>query len=845
MTVHHNDSSKTPVKPMTLPTETKQDNKNASKSPKKEFVDYPHCNSCDPLTATFKRVVINGLSRDENNPYDLFHALALSVKEQMMHDWRRTRFQDTQAQRKQVAYLSLEFLMGRALGNTLLNLGLTEEAEQVVQEYRVNLAQLETLEHDAGLGNGGLGRLAACFLDSCACMDLPVTGYGIRYEYGMFTQKIVNGYQVEQADRWLKGGHPWDVIASNHNVLVPFYGRSEVHIDHEGRHHHAWVDTQDVIAVAYDVPVPGYRNNRVNTLRLWKAQATEGFDLEEFNQGDYTEAVAHKNLAEQITMVLYPNDSSENGKELRLRQQYFLSSASLQDILNTWVKNYGVNFTDFARLNVMQLNDTHPAIAVPELMRLLMDHYDLGWNEAWQITSGCMAYTNHTLLPEALECWPVRMFEVILPRILDIIYEINARYLNLVAHHWPGEADKLTQMSIIDNHGEPSIRMAYLAIVASFSVNGVAGLHTQLLKSGLFQHFYALWPEKFNNKTNGVTPRRWLSFSNPRLSKLLDQRLGGKWIEDLTLLKGLKDFLNDDAFLQQWREIKQQNKVDLAQLIREECGVDFAPEMLFDVQVKRIHEYKRQLLNILHVIYLYQQVLKGNVDNMVPRCVLIAGKAAPGYAMAKLIVKLANNVAEMVNSEPLMRPYLRFAFLPNYNVTAMEKICPAADLSEQISTAGKEASGTGNMKFMMNGALTIGTLDGANIEILNAVGDDAFFLFGMNAEEVAHLRSHYQPQEFIERSPELFEVLNLLKSGHFNLLEPGIFDPIIHAIESCDEPWMTAADFESFRLAQQAVSRTYLDKTRWTQLSIRNTANSGGFSSDATIAAYRDDIWHV
>ncbi|WP_298768195.1 glycogen/starch/alpha-glucan phosphorylase [uncultured Shewanella sp.] len=846
MTVHHNDLNNESMNSMTSPARSKQEDKSVNEqSLGGEFVDYPHCNSCDPLTATFQRVVINGLSRDENNPYDLFHALALSVKEQMMHDWRRTRFEDIQAQRKQVAYLSLEFLMGRALGNTLLNLGLTEEAEQVVQQYRVDLAQLETLEHDAGLGNGGLGRLAACFLDSCACMDLPVTGYGIRYEYGMFTQKIVNGYQVEQADRWLKGGHPWDVIAPNHNVLVPFYGRCEVHVDHEGRQHHTWVDTQDVIAVAYDVPVPGYRNNRVNTLRLWKAQATEGFDLEEFNQGDYTEAVAYKNLAEQITMVLYPNDSSENGKELRLRQQYFLSSASLQDILNTWVKNHGRDFTDFSRLNVMQLNDTHPAIAVPELMRLLMDHYALGWNEAWKITSGCMAYTNHTLLPEALECWPVRMFELILPRILEIVYEINARYLNLVAHHWPGDSDKLTQMSIIDNTGEPTIRMAYLAIVASFSVNGVAGLHTQLLKSGLFQQFYALWPDKFNNKTNGVTPRRWLAFSNPRLARLLDQKLGEQWIEDLTLLQGLKDFLNEDAFLQEWREIKKQNKVDLVTLIKKECSVDFDPEMLFDVQVKRIHEYKRQLLNILHVIHLYQKVLKGNVDNMVPRCVLIAGKAAPGYAMAKLIVKLANNVAEMVNSEPLMQPYLRFAFLPNYNVTAMEKICPATDLSEQISTAGKEASGTGNMKFMMNGALTIGTLDGANIEILEAVGDDAFFLFGMNAEEVDHLRPHYQPQQFIESSSELFDVLTLLKSGHFNLLEPGIFDPIIYAIESSDEPWMTAADFESFRCAQQAVAQTYLDKKRWAQLSIRNTASSGGFSSDATIAAYRDDIWHV
>lgn len=820
--------------------------KRATKAaPSKPKATLEPCEPCDALPATFNRHVRYGLSRGEVAHGELFQALALSVKEQMLDEWRETRIKDSCYDNKQVAYLSLEFLMGRALGNALLNLDLDQDSREALSQYSVSLEELEEAEHDAGLGNGGLGRLAACFLDSCASMDLSVTGYGIRYEYGMFAQKIVDGYQVERPDRWLREGNPWEVRVPHHNVTVKFFGHTESYVDKQGRRHMIWVDTQDVLAVAYDMPVPGYRNGRVNSLRLWKAEATDDFDLAEFNQGDYTEAVACKNLAEQITMVLYPNDASENGKELRLRQQYFLSSASLQAILKRWVHHHGHDFSEFAAKNVIQLNDTHPSIAVPELMRLLVDEYGLEWDAAWAITSHTMAYTNHTLLPEALERWPVRMMALMLPRILEIIYEINARYLDLVAHHWPGDGAKLASMSIIQDGPDPHVRMAYLAIVASFSVNGVAALHTQLLKSGLFKDFYSLWPEKFNNRTNGVTPRRWLAHCNPALAKLLTSHLGKGWVTDLSQLTALNALNQDASFIQKWREVKQANKVQLAKMIAKECGVEFDPAMLFDVQVKRIHEYKRQLLNILHVIHLYHQIQQGHTEHLVPRCVLIGGKAAPGYFMAKLIIKLASNVAHMVNCDPVVAPYLRFAFLPNYNVSAMEKICPGTDISEQISTAGKEASGTGNMKFMMNGALTIGTLDGANIEMLEEVGEDNFFLFGLNAEQVAQMRCDYQPQRIIAESHALSEVMALLKSGHFNLLEPGIFDPIIASIESADDQWMTAADFDSYRLAQEAVAKAYKDPKKWTQMSIRNTAASGRFSSDVTIAGYRDDIWKL
>ncbi len=644
---------------------------------------------------------------------------------------------------------------------------------------------------------------------------------------------------MECPDHWLEFGNPWEFEAPQDTRRVKFYGRTLHHADGTV----TWQDTQDVLAVPYDMPIPGYRNETVNTLRLWKSSATEEFNLHEFNAGGYAEAVASKNQAEQISMVLYPNDVSENGKVLRLRQQYFLSSASLQDVVSRWIARNGEDFSEFAAYNCFQLNDTHPSIAVAELMRLLLDEHGMGWDEAWKITRATMAYTNHTLLPEALERWPVRLFRDMLPRILEIIYEINARFLAEVARRWPGDGSKLTQLSLIEEGGEPQVRMAHLAIVGSFSVNGVAALHTELLKEGLFQHFYALWPEKFNNKTNGVTPRRWLAFCNPQLAALITEYLGEAWVTDLDQLARLAPLAEKAPFRKRWAAIKQHNKARLAELVALKCQVDFDTSMLFDVQVKRIHEYKRQLLNVLHVIHLYARILRGDTAGMTPRCVLIGGKAAPGYFMAKLIIKLINNVAAVINADERATPFLRVAFLPNYRVTVMEIICPAADLSEQISTAGKEASGTGNMKFMMNGAVTIGTLDGANIEIREAVGAENFFLFGLTAEEVAKTRVDYDPVALIEADPDLKATMALLESGFFNPGEPGLFTPLIDSIRSRQDQWLTAADFRSYLEAQDAVGRLFQNQEQWQRVSVLNTAASGFFSSDRTIRSYAKEIW--
>ena len=775
----------------------------------------------------------------------LYHALALTIRDRLVARCRETNQQIKQQKRRKTAYLSLEFLMGRALGNAVLNLDLESQVTTALQAYCTELENVEQAEHDAGLGNGGLGRLAACFLDSCASLALPVVGYGIHYEYGMFNQSIKEGNQIEQPDNWLREGHPWELSAPEQAKRVKFSGYVQSYTDKFGREHRQWVSSQDVLAVPYDVPIPGYKNNIVNTLRLWKSEATDEFNLAEFNAGSYSEAVAQKNLAEQITMVLYPNDSSENGKELRLRQQYFLSSASIQDVLSQWIEQNGDNFTEFAQHHVFQLNDTHPSIAVAELMRILVDDHELDWDQAWSITTKTMAYTNHTLLPEALEKWSVSLFAKLLPRILEIIYEINARFLAEVARHWPGDVQKQRDLSLIEEGGEPQIRMAFLAIVGSYSVNGVAALHTQLLTSGLFKDFYALWPEKFNNKTNGVTPRRWLAYCNPSLSHIISEKIGKDWVGDFAQIAQLRRFYDDPQFHVTWQQAKRENKQRLVDLVKQKCGVEFDINMLFDVQVKRIHEYKRQLLNVLHVIHLYDRIRRGDTQGMVPRCVLLGGKAAPGYMMAKKIIKLINNVAEVINKDPEVSLYLRVAFLPNYNVTAMETICPATDLSEQVSTAGKEASGTGNMKFMMNGALTIGTLDGANIEIRDAVGAENFFLFGAQAEHVDEIKAHYNPCEIIANNPDLNSVMHLLESGHFNLFEPGLFDDVISSIKSKDDAWLTAHDFASYIAAQREVDKAYADQTYWTQMSILNTAASGLFSSDRTIGQYCDDIWHL
>jgi len=735
--------------------------------------------------------------------------------------------------------------MGRTLNNATLNLDLEYSLAESLTSFGCALEEVLEQERDPGLGNGGLGRLAACFLDSCATLGYPVTGYGIRYDYGIFEQKIRNGYQVEVPDHWLEGGTPWEMVCLEHTRRVKFGGRTESWVDEKGRFRVRWVDALEVLAIPHDVPIPGYRNDIVNTLRLWKADTSDKLALEDFNLGEHQDALFKNNAAAQISMVLYPNDVSMNGKILRLRQQYFLSSASLQDVLANWILDNGEDFGGFADKNRFQLNDTHPAVAVAELMRLLLDVYQMGWVEAWAITVETMSYTNHTLLPEALERWPVSMFRELLPRLLEIIYEINHQFLKEVKARWPDAPDKLRDMSIIDGTHDASIRMAYLAIVGSSHVNGVAALHTDLLKQGLFRDFYQLWPHKFINKTNGVTPRRWLAFCNPGLRNLLDKYLGDSWVANLEEIENLKAHVHDEELRMQWRQIKHDNKSRLMELVEVRSGVRFDVKMLFDIQVKRIHEYKRQLLNVLHVIHLYDRICRGNFEGMVPRCVLIGGKAAPGYAIAKLIIKLVNNVAAVVNADERAHDWLRVAFLPNYQVTAMEIICPGADLSEQISTAGKEASGTGNMKFMMNGAVTIGTLDGANIEIRDAVGAENFFLFGLDAASVEKAKVDYHPSTIIARDADFSSVMKLLETDMFSQGEHGLFTPLTESIRSPHDAWLTAADFRSYVDAQQAAAACYLDVERWTTMSILNTASSGRFSSDRTIREYASEIWRL
>ena len=778
------------------------------------------------------------------SPY-LYQSVVFAARDRLMERWASTRKAMERNDNRQVAYLSLEFLMGRLLRNALLNLGIEGETREALARLGLELEDVYEREADAGLGNGGLGRLAACFLDSCATLKLPVTGYGIRYHYGMFHQRIENGYQVEEPDTWLREGFPWEIERIEYAQVVRFGGQTRSTIDSAGRTRFEWVGTSDVLAVPYDVPVPGFRNDVVNTLRLWSAAATDAFDLDEFNAGSYADAVASKNAAENITMVLYPNATTENGQELRLQQQYFLASASLQDILRYWREQNGDDFSEFAQKNCFQLNDTHPAIAVAELMRLLIDVHGLDWDAAWSITSRTMAYTNHTLLPEALEMWPVAMFRRLLPRLLDIIYEINARFIDEISRRWPGDNDRIERMSLIREGSEPMIRMAYLAIVGSFSVNGVAALHSRLLREGLFRDFAELWPHKFNNKTNGVTQRRWIAACNKGLSALISNRIGDGWLTDLSQLENLGGHIDDSDFRKAWRQAKLTNKVRLAREIEELTGLRVTSNMMFDVQVKRIHEYKRQLLNVLHAIHLYDRIRRGDGDGLAPRAIIIGGKAAPGYVMAKNIIKCINNVARVINSDPAMDERLKLIFYPDYNVSAMELICPAADLSEQISTAGKEASGTGNMKFMMNGAVTIGTLDGANVEIRDAVGAENFFLFGLTVEEIPEVRKHYDPSAIIAGHDDFSRVMRLLESGHFNRFEPGVLDPVIQAVREPADAWMTAADFPDFIAAQQRVNEAWSERDGWTRMSIRNSASSGRFSTDRTMRDYNDDIWHL
>lgn len=798
------------------------------------------------LSKDFHRYLTNHLGRFLGCvPVYFYNALAYTLRDRIMTDWGSTWKKYDQKGVRKGYYMSLEFLIGRALGNHLLNMDVEAETKAALEKFAIDLEDVAIEEKDAGLGNGGLGRLAACFMDSCATLELPVIGYGIRYEYGMFRQEIGNGRQYEEPDHWLQDGNPWELERPEFKLTVKFGGHVQILHDSAGNEIIMWVDTSDVLAIPYDVPITGYKNNTVNTLRLWSATSTDIFNLDDFNAGSYDEAVEVKNNAEHISMVLYPNDASENGKELRLKQQYFLASASLQDVFRMWEANEGNDYTKFADLNVFQMNDTHPTIAVAELMRLLIDEKGLQWGDAWAITKKTMAYTNHTLLPEALEKWPVFLFERLLPRLLRIIYEINGLFMKEVALKWPGDVERQRRMSIIEEGEVKQVRMAHLALVGSFSVNGVAALHSQLLTEGLFSDFYALWPEKFNNKTNGVTPRRWIAHANPALSSLISSYAGDSWIGDLSKINEIKKYKEDEIFCDNWFSVKQENKQRLAQLVKEKCEVEFDIDSLFDVQVKRIHEYKRQLLNILHVIHLYNRIKNGDTENWTNRCVLIGGKAAPGYWIAKSIIKLINNVADVVNNDPDVGERLKVAFIPNYNVSKMEVIAPGTDLSEQISTAGKEASGTGNMKFMMNGAVTIGTYDGANIEILDAVGENNFFLFGMSAEEVQQAQHNYNPMDIILSDPDLKNVMGLLESGHFNSFEPGIFNEIIATLKNPHDPWLTLGDFRSYINAQHEVSLAYQDKQRWVSMSIANTASSGFFSTDRTMQEYNDEIWKL
>jgi starch phosphorylase len=774
--------------------------------------------------------------------HDYYMALAYAVRDRMLQRWISTAATYTRQGSRTVSYLSAEFLMGPHLGNNLINLGIYETARTAVAELGLDLEELLAHEDEPGLGNGGLGRLAACFIDSLATLEVPAMGYGIRYEFGIFQQDIVDGWQMEKTDKWLRYGNPWEIARPEWCMEVKFGGHTEGYIDEFGRRRRRWIPGRIVNGIPYDTPILGYKVNTANTLRLWKAEAPESFDFGTFNRGDYYGAVHQKVGSENLTKVLYPNDDQVKGKELRLEQQYFFVSCSLQDMLRI-CRVQKIPPERFHEKFAVQLNDTHPSIAVAELMRLLVDELAMDWERAWSITRQTFAYTNHTLLPEALERWPLGMFQRLLPRLLEIIYEINARFLDEVRMAFFGDEERIRRLSLIDESGERYIRMAHLASVGSHAINGVAALHSELLKSDVLRDFAQLWPEKFSNKTNGVTPRRWLVLSNPRLAHCITQRIGDGWVRDLAQLRQLEPFAEDAAFRAEWRQIKHANKTSLAGLIQDRTGVIVDPAAIFDVQVKRIHEYKRQHLTILHVIGLYHRIKTDPKFTMEPRVFIFGGKAAPGYYLAKLIIRLITAAAEIINRDPGVRDLLKVVFLPNFNVTNGQRIYPAADVSEQVSTAGKEASGTGNMKFQMNGALTIGTVDGANIEICEEVGVENFFLFGLEAHEVAARRAAgYRPMEFVEQSEELQAILQLIRDGFFSRGNSAQFQPLLDNLVYHD-PYFVFADYQSYADCQTLVDQTYRDKESWTRMSILNSARSGKFSSDRTIREYCADIW--
>ncbi len=778
-------------------------------------------------------------------PKHYYQALSLAVRDRLQDRWLKSTQTYLETSSKVACYLSAEFLLGPHLGNNLLNLGLEEEARTALSELGQDFDEVLACEEEPGLGNGGLGRLAACYLDSLATLARPAIGYGIRYEFGIFDQDIRDGWQVEKTDYWLADPNPWEIVKTDLDYIVGWGGHTERYTDEHGHERVRWVPERSVKGVYYGTPIQGYGVNNCNTLALWSARAIRSLALDAFNAGDYYRAVEEEVESETVTKVLYPNDEPEAGKQLRLLQQHFFVSCSLQDILHLMADLAGADVRTLPERAAVQLNDTHPSIAVAELMRLLVDERELDWDEAWRITVETLAYTNHTLLPEALETWPLAMFERFLPRHLEIIYEINSRFLDEVRAKFPGDEDRVRRMSIIGEDGGRRVRMANLATVGSHAVNGVAALHSELLKTTVLKDFYELWPERFSNKTNGVTPRRFVALSNPGLRSLLDETIGEGWLTHLTELRKLEPLAGDPAFQTRWRAVKRANKARLADLVRATSGVELNPDWLFDIQVKRIHEYKRQHLNVLHIVSLYNR-LKANPDlEIPPRAFIFGGKAAPGYTMAKLIIKLINSVGETVNNDPDVNRFLKVAYVPDFSVKNAQLIYPAADLSEQISTAGKEASGTGNMKFMINGALTIGTLDGANVEMREEVGAENFFLFGLTVPAVQKLLSDgYRPADYIAANPELAGVLGAIGSGRFSHGDTEVFRPIVDNLTQHD-PFLVVADYADYIACQQEVSATWLDTEAWTRKSILNSARSGKFSSDRSIAEYCEDIWDV
>ena len=774
--------------------------------------------------------------------HDEYAAFAMAVRDRIVERWINTQEEYDRQNTKRVYYMSLEFLIGRLLGNNVINLKADSICRDALKEFGIDWNDLRDYENDAGLGNGGLGRLAACYLDSMSTLDLAGMGYGLRYDYGIFRQKIVNGAQVEEPDHWLKNGYPWEMERPEYSQHVHFGGHVECHFE-KGRSNWVWIPAETVEGVPYDLPIVGYKN-AVNSLRLWSARAQDEFGLDDFNKGDYVKAVETKVLAENLTKVLYPNDNTTAGKELRLRQQYFFVTCSIRDILRRY-RRINDTWDNLADKVFIQLNDTHPALVVPELMRVLMDLEGLDWDKAWELTRKATGYTNHTILQEALEKWPVAMMERLLPRHLQIIYEINGRFLQKVSACYPGDIARLRRMSLVDESGDRYVRMANLCIVGTSSVNGVAELHTKILKEDIFKDFNELWPEKFKNVTNGITPRRWLLKANPKLSNLISEKIGQDWITDLSRLSELERFAGDTSFLSEIASIKKANKISLANWTKADIGINLNPDAIFDVQVKRLHEYKRQLLLALYIIIFYNRLLNDSSFDPVPRQFIFAAKAAPGYHVAKLIIRLIHGIAAVVNSNAKTRDKLSVAFLPDYRVSLAEKIMPASEVSEQISLAGMEASGTGNMKFMVNGALTLGTYDGANVEINQEVGDENMFLFGMRTEDVALRRQTYNSKEVCAADPEIALALDMIKNNVFSLLEPGLFEPLLRNLLDYNDYYMLLADLRSYCDAQERVDATYRNAEKWNRMSLVNIARSGRFSSDRAVMEYAKNIWKV